>query len=239
MKPYNTQDSKKSEIREMFNRIAPSYDFLNHLLSLNFDRVWRRRMVRRLSQHAPERVLDVATGTADVAINVARKCNGCKVVGLDLSEEMVRYATRKVEQKGLAEQISLVVGDAEQLPFEGGEFDAVTASFGVRNFGDLPQGLSEMCRVLKAGGKCFIMEFSRPDDVPLFASMYRFYFHHILPVVGGWISRDRQAYDYLPGSVDEFPSHNTFEDMMRTAGFTKVESLKLMWGVAYIYIGTK
>lgn len=239
MKPYNTQDSKKSQIREMFNRIAPSYDFLNHLLSLNLDRLWRRRMVRRLAEHNPERVLDVATGTADVAINVARKCADCRVVGLDLSSEMIRYATEKVRRRQLSDRVELMVGDAEQLPFEVGEFDAVTASFGVRNFGDLPRGLSEMCRVLRTGGRCYIMEFSRPDDVPLFASLYRFYFHHILPVVGGWISRDRKAYDYLPGSVDEFPAHTDFEQMMRSAGFAEVRSLRLMWGVAYIYIGVK
>ena len=169
----------------------------------------------------------------------AIKCTNCQVVGLDLSEEMVRYATRKVEQKSLAERISLVVGDAEQLPFEEGEFDAVTASFGVRNFGDLPQGLSEMCRVLKAGGKCYIMEFSRPDDVPLFASLYRFYFHHILPVVGGWISRDRKAYDYLPDSIEEFPDPERFLDIMRRAGFQQCRRHALSFGIAQIYIGQK
>lgn len=239
MKPYNTQESKKNEIRKMFNRIAPNYDFLNHLLSLNFDRLWRRRMVRRLAEHTPTRVLDVATGTADVAINVARKCPDCRVVGLDLSSEMIRYAEEKVRQRQLSDRVELMVGDAENLPFGEQEFDAVTASFGVRNFGELPRGLSEMCRVLRTGGRCYIMEFSCPDDVPLFSSLYRFYFHHILPVVGGWISRDRQAYDYLPGSVDEFPSHTDFEQMMRTAGFSKVSSLRLMWGVAYIYIAEK
>jgi demethylmenaquinone methyltransferase/2-methoxy-6-polyprenyl-1,4-benzoquinol methylase len=239
MKPYNTQDSKKAEIREMFNKIAHNYDFLNHLLSLNFDRLWRRRMVRLVAENEPRNLLDVACGTADVAINVAQKIDGCSVVGLDLSEEMVHYAEHKVNSRGLSAKIDLIVGDAEQLPFDEGSFDAVTASFGVRNFGDLPQGLSEMCRVLTPEGRCFIMEFSRPDDVPMFSSLYRFYFHHILPIIGGLISKDRKAYDYLPQSVDEFPSHNSFEEMMRQAGFSEVRSVRLMWGVAYIYIGIK
>ncbi len=239
MKPYNTQESKKEEIREMFNKIAPNYDFLNHLLSMNFDRLWRRRMVRMVAETEPKDLLDVATGTGDVAINVARKIENCAVTGIDLSDEMVRYAEQKVEERGLSSRIDLLVGDAEQLPFAEASFDATTASFGVRNFGDLPKGLSEMCRVLRGGGSCFVMEFSRPDDVPLFSWLYRFYFHRILPIVGGLISKDRQAYTYLPQSVDEFPSHDEFESMMLSAGFSEVRSVRLMWGVAYIYIGIK
>ena len=238
MKPYNTEDSKKSEIRDMFNKIAPRYDLLNHLLSLNLDRLWRRRMVKLVAKSEPNDLLDVASGTGDVAINAALKIDG-SVIGLDLSEEMVRYAEYKIEQRGLSSKIDMMVGDAEQLPFDEGSFDAVTASFGVRNFGDLPKGLSEMCRVLRAGGRCFIMEFSCPDDVPLFPALYRFYFHRILPIVGGLISRDRKAYDYLPQSVDEFPSRDSFEQMLRTAGFSRVESVRLMWGVAYIYVAEK
>lgn len=239
MNPYNDVQTKKTQVRLMFDTIAPHYDLLNHLLSFDFDRLWRRKLVRLVAVSKPSRVLDVATGTADVAINVARRLPECSVVGVDLSDEMVRFGRVKVQQADMESRIVLMTGDAENLAFDDASFDAVTASFGVRNFGDLPKGVSEMCRVLSPGGRCCIMEFSSPSENTLFATLYRFYFHKILPLIGGLISKDRKAYGYLPRSVDEFPRREDFEAMMLGGGFTKVESVRLMWGVAYIYIGTK
>lgn len=239
MKPYNTEQSKTSEVRTMFDRIAPHYDMLNHLLSFGFDRMWRRRAVREIAEHNPQRILDIATGTADLAVDMVHHIDGCHVTGADLSAEMIRYAKSKIEHKGLSSRVELLVADAEQMPFADASFDAVTVAFGVRNFGDAACGLREMQRVLREGGECCILEFSSPRSGTLFAALYKFYFHKVLPLLGGIISRDAQAYKYLPESVDEFPDSATFCGMMREAGFGRVRTIRLMSGVAYIYIGTK
>lgn len=222
----------------MFDRIAPSYDTLNHLMSLGIDHLWRRRAVRELREFAPKRVLDLATGTCDLAIAIAKGIEGVKVTGTDISTEMVEVGRAKVAERGLSEQIELGIADAEQLPYGEGEYDAVTVGFGVRNFVHKEQGLSEMARVLRSGGVVEILELSRPTN-KIFGPIFRFYFHKLMPIVGGWISGDRAAYNYLPASVDKFPAPQRFVEMMREAGFEECCAISLTFGVAYIYIGVK
>ena len=233
-----TENQPKSPIRAMFDRIAPSYDTLNHLMSLGIDYLWRRRAVRELRKFAPKRVLDLATGTCDLAIAIAKGIEGVKVTGTDISTEMVEVGRAKVAERGLSEQIELGIADAEQLPYGEGEFDAVTVGFGVRNFVHKEQGLSEMARVLRSGGVVEILELSRPTN-KIFGPIFRFYFHKLMPIVGGWISGDRAAYNYLPASVDKFPAPERFVEMMREAGLEECRAISLTFGVAYIYIGIK
>ncbi len=221
----------------MFDNIAPAYDRLNSLLSFGLDSLWRRRVVKMATQRGAVHAIDVATGTADLAIDLARR-SGAEVVGVDLSEAMIEIGRRKVERAGLGDRIRLIAGDAENLPLEDCSADCLTVAFGVRNFQDMEAGLRQMHRVLMPGGSCYVLEFSVPDGV-IFAPLFRFYFHRILPVIGGVVSGDRKAYEYLPCSVDEFPSREKFESMMRGAGFDEVKSVKLMFGVAYIYVGVK
>lgn len=222
----------------MFDGIAPTYDALNHLLSLGIDRGWRRKVVKMAAGNSPRAILDVATGTGDLAIALARKIPEAHVVGVDISENMLALGREKVARRELDERIVLRAGDAEALGFEEGEFDCVTVAFGVRNFGDIPKGLREMQRVLRPGGSCFVLEFSEPT-VPLFSRVYRLYFHSVLPWMGRLISRDRAAYDYLPRSVDAFPAPERFSEMLREAGFTAIRVRKLTFGVAYIYEAEK
>ncbi len=228
----------KGPIRAMFDRIAPSYDTLNHLFSLGIDHLWRRRTVRELRKFAPKRVLDLATGTCDLAIAMAKGIEDVKVMGTDISTEMVEVGRAKVARRGLSERIELGIADAEQLPYGDGEYDAVTVGFGVRNFVHKDQSLNEMARVLRSGGVVEILELSRPTN-KIFAPIFRFYFHKLMPIVGGWISGDRAAYNYLPASVDKFPAPERFVEMMREAGFDDCRTIKLTFGVAYIYIGIK
>ena len=204
MKPYNTDQSKKEEVREMFDHIAPKYDLLNHTLSMNIDRLWRRHVVKTVRRAKPRRILDVATGTGDLAIAMARRIKDVQILAVDLSERMLDVARRKVEARGLDGRIVLDRGDAEHLDLAPASVDVATVAFGVRNFGDLDLGLRELARVVKPGGKVVILEFSRPAN-PLFRAVYEFYSYRILPRIGGMVSRDRKAYEYLPASVGEFP----------------------------------
>ncbi len=237
VKPYNTRSSKKEEVREMFDSIAPRYDLLNHTLSLNVDRWWRRRVVGEVRRGAPAQILDMATGTGDLAIELARHIPGAHVTGVDLSDRMLAEARRKVAAQGLAERIELHQGDAEH-PTAEACYDAATVAFGVRNFGDLHAGLCGLARAIKPGGKVVILEFSRPRS-RLFRALFGFYFCRILPWVGGMVSHDRRAYDYLPASVGEFPSPEAFLAMMGRAGFADCRARSLSGGIAYIYIGVR
>lgn len=231
-------ETKKNMVRDMFDHIAPTYDRLNHLLSFGIDRLWRRKTVRRVAAGHPRRILDLATGTGDLAVAMTRRMADAHVTGLDLSVEMLAYGQQKVERKGLADRIRLVEGDAEHLPFGSDEFDAVTIAFGIRNFGDMDAGLREAVRVLRSGGRICILEFSTPSG-RLFGPLYRFYFHRILPRIGRMISHDDAAYRYLPDSVDHFPNNLLFLRRMERAGFTDCRSRRLMRGIAYIYEGVK
>ena len=234
MKPYNQEESKKVQVRNMFNNIAPTYDRLNHILSVNIDRLWRRRVVRLVQKMKPQQILDVATGTGDLAIAMARKIEGCRILGVDLSEQMLAVAREKVAACGLSETIALAVGDAEHLEVADGSVDVATVAFGVRNFENLEQGLREMHRTIKEGGHIVILEFSTPRS-RIFGSIYRWYSHKVLPKVGRLISRDGAAYDYLPSSVDEFPAPERFMDMLREAGFKSCKARSQSFGIAQIY----
>ena len=239
MKPYNNTDrTKKEEVREMFDNIAPKYDLLNHTLSMSIDRVWRRRVVNEVRRTKPRRILDVSTGTGDLAIAMARRIRDVQVLGVDLSEQMLAVAHRKVEARGLDNRIVLDRGDAEHLAVADASVDVATVAFGVRNFGDLAAGLRELARTIKPGGKVVILEFSRPRN-RAFRALYEFYSYKILPRIGGLVSRDKQAYEYLPASVGEFPAPEVFLEMMGQAGFGKCRARSQSFGIAQIYIGEK
>ena len=236
VKPYDTARSKKEEVRDMFDRIAPRYDLLNHTLSLSIDRLWRRRVVREVRRGSPARVLDMATGTGDLAIELARRLPGVHVTGVDLSERMLAEAQRKVAQRGLTGRIDLRQGDAEHPAPEAGMFDAATVAFGVRNFGDLDAGLRGLAGALRPGGRIVILEFSRPRN-RLFRVLYEFYTRRILPLVGGAVSHDRRAYAYLPASVEAFPAPEAFLERLAQAGFRDCRARSISGGIAQIYVG--
>lgn len=237
MKPYDTDQSKTEQVRDMFDRIAPTYDTLNHTLSLNIDRWWRRRTVDIVERLHPGRILDVATGTGDLAIAMARRIAGARITGVDPSKGMLDVARRKVAACGLDERIVFVTGTAEQLAADGA-FDAATVAFGVRNFGDLGAGLRQMARALRSGGTVVVLEFSTPPN-PVVRWGYGIYSHRILPAIGGLVSHDRAAYRYLPESVDEFPAPARFLDIMREAGFDACTARSLSFGIAHIYTGVR
>ena len=221
MKPYNTDQTKKEEVREMFDNIAPKYDLLNHTLSMSIDRVWRRRVVGEVRRAKPGRILDVATGTGDLAIAMARRIRDVQVLGVDLSEQMLAVARRKIEARGLDGRIVLDRGDAERLAVADASVDVATVAFGVRNFGDLGAGLRELARTIKPGGKVVILEFSRPRN-RVFRALYEFYSYKILPRIGGLVSRDKRAYE-----------------MMARAGFRNCRARSQSFGIAQIYIGER
>ena len=238
--PYQDDAAdKKSQVATMFNSIAGKYDFLNHFLSAGTDIYWRRKAVAELKQLRPARILDIATGTADFAIETLRAAPAdAQVTGVDISEGMLAVGRRKLVAKGLTQRISLELGDSENLPFADDSFDAVTASFGVRNFANLRQGLAEMRRVLRPGGKLVILEFSKPTAFPL-KQAYNFYFQRILPVFGKLISHDRAAYSYLPASVQAFPDGPAFLAILSQVGFISPAWQPLTFGISSIYTAHK
>ena len=239
MKPYNEEQSKKEQVEKMFDNIAPTYDKLNHIMSLNIDRIWRRRVMRIVRRAKAHKIMDVATGTGDLAIAMAKRVDRTQILGIDLSEEMLAVARRKIEKQGLEERIMLEKGDAENLHMvASNSIDAVTVAFGVRNFENIERGLSELYRTLKPGGKLVVLEFSMPKN-RLIRWIYSQYAHRLLPRIGGMISKDKQAYTYLPDSVEEFPAPERFADMLRSVGFCRVKVRSQSFGIAYIYIATK
>ncbi|MFT7344294.1 MAG: demethylmenaquinone methyltransferase/2-methoxy-6-polyprenyl-1,4-benzoquinol methylase [Lentimonas sp.] len=238
VKPYGQQDqSKKQEVQKMFDNISSRYDFLNHFLSLGIDRVWRRKAINKLRSIQPKKILDIATGTADFAL-AAMKLQPAEVVGLDLSSGMLEVGKKKIKKKGLDEVISMVQGDSEKLDFEDGYFDALTVGFGVRNFEDLEQGLSEMLRVVRPGGKLVILEFSKPKKFPI-KHAFGFYSKYLIPFFGKRISKDEKAYSYLPESVEAFPEGENFVNILKKVGYKNVEAELVSGGIATIYMGIK
>ena len=238
VKPYqNEEGSKKEQVAKMFDNISERYDFLNHILSLNIDKGWRRKVVRMASQGNPQSILDVATGTADLAIAL-KKVQPREIIGVDISQGMLDVGQKKISGKGLGELITLKLGDSEDLPFENDRFDVVTVAFGVRNFENLEKGLSEIRRVLTPGGKLLVLEFSQPESFP-FKQLYRFYFKNILPGIGRLVSRDSSAYTYLPDSVDAFPYGNDFTAILKHCGYKNSRAQKLTFGIANIYEALK
>lgn len=223
-----------SPIASMFDRISPKYDALNHLLSLNIDKVWRRKTAKVVAKHHPTDILDLATGTADLAIQLAKRNPQAHIIGTDISEKMLEIGMEKIRKKGLENQIELRLGDAATLPFEDNSFNAVTVAFGVRNFENMRQGLSEIHRVLKPSGMAFILEFSMPEKFPI-KQLYRLYFSHILPKIGKWVSKDASAYSYLPESVERFPKPLEFLRLLSSSGLTEGTMRHFGHGIATLY----
>ncbi|MGC1244277.1 MAG: bifunctional demethylmenaquinone methyltransferase/2-methoxy-6-polyprenyl-1,4-benzoquinol methylase UbiE [Chryseosolibacter sp.] len=236
--PYKAENSgKKEQMAKMFNNISRRYDFLNHLLSMGIDRLWRKTAISFLKPSAPQRMLDVATGTGDFAIQ-ALSLNPQKITGIDISEGMLAVGRKKVEKLGLTNRIELLTGDSENLQFSADSFDAVTVGFGVRNFEDLEKGLSEIRRVLKPGAMLVVLEFSRPRKFPM-RQLYNFYFKNILPGLGRLISNDKSAYTYLPESVEAFPDGTDFENILKKVGFKETSCRPLTFGISSIYTARK
>lgn len=234
--PYNNEQSKKTQVEDMFDNIAPKYDLLNHVLSMKIDVLWRNTLVKWMSKDQPRLVLDVATGTGDLAIAV-QKGTGAEIVGLDLSQQMLNVGIEKIKKNHLTEKIDMVKGDAENLSFEDNKFDAVSVAFGVRNFENLEKGLLELRRVVKENASVYILEFSKVEGV--LAPLYMFYFKYILPQIGRLVSKDNRAYTYLPDSVNAFPYGEKMKTILESTGFKKVEYKKLSLGIATIYKATK
>ncbi len=238
IKPYGDEGTKSEQMERMFDRIAPVYDRLNHVLSWNIDKAWRRRAINRLKPFHPQRILDVATGTGDFAIRGCRVLRPRDMVGTDISEGMMDVGREKAKREGLADCMAFVKADCADLPFPDKRFDAVTVAFGVRNFEDLDKGLSEMRRVLDDNGKLVILELSEPGWFPM-KQLYALYSRTIIPALGKCWSEDRGAYTYLPRSVRAFPQGKTMAGILRKAGFGEVGFKRLTLGVCTLYWATK
>ena len=234
--PYKNSEAKKKQITQMFDNISTSYDFLNHTLSLGMDNIWRKIAIKKLSNN-PVTILDIATGTGDFAISASKYTNAT-ITGIDISQGMLDVGVEKIAKKGLTNRIKLQLADSENLPFKNNSYDAITAGFGVRNFEDLNKGLSEMYRTLKSGGIVAILEPSAPTHFPL-KQLYKLYFHYILPFIGGIISKDKNAYTYLPDSVSAFPSENNFLTELVKVGFKESKHIPLTFGIVSLYIAIK
>lgn len=236
--PYSDKGSKREQVESMFDKIAPYYDFLNHLLTLNIDVLWRKKTINSLKEQAPMKILDIATGTGDLAIMAVERLNPKEVIGLDLSAKMLAIGQEKINKKKLQNFITLTQGDSENLPFEDNTFDAITVGFGVRNFEHLEKGLKEIFRVLKPEGKLAILEFSMPTAFP-FKQGYHFYFKNILPLIGRITSKDPRAYTYLYESVQAFPDGNKFTQILEGINFKSSKCKPLTLGICSLYTATK
>ena len=237
VKPYKTEKSKKEEVAQMFDNISKRYDFLNHFMSLGIDKLWRKKAIRLLKPVQPKRVIDLATGTGDFAIE-ALALKPEKIVGVDISNGMLEQGRVKMKKRGVEHIISMENGDSEDLPFEDGYFDALTVGFGVRNYENLEKGLAEMLRVLRPGGMAVILEFSKPKKFPI-KQAFGFYSKYIIPFLGKSISKDSSAYTYLPESVEAFPEGKAFEEILAKVGYKEVKSKLVSGGIATIYYGKK
>ncbi|HMQ50018.1 MAG TPA: bifunctional demethylmenaquinone methyltransferase/2-methoxy-6-polyprenyl-1,4-benzoquinol methylase UbiE [Saprospiraceae bacterium] len=222
----------------MFDRIAPYYDFLNHFLSLGIDKSWRKKAIRQIKPENQAYILDVATGTADVALEISRQFKSSTIIGIDISKEMLAIGRQKIAKRQLSDKIELQQGDSENLPFSDNTFDAITVAFGVRNFENLEKGLAEMYRVLKPGGQLVVLEFSKPKSFP-FKQLYNFYFKNILPFIGRFTSKDKKAYSYLYESVQAFPDGAAFIHILQQTGYKANQCIELTLGVCSIYKGEK
>jgi demethylmenaquinone methyltransferase/2-methoxy-6-polyprenyl-1,4-benzoquinol methylase len=238
VKPYKHSDlSKKEQVTQMFDTISKEYDGLNRVISFGIDVKWRKKVVAIVSAQQPKTILDIATGTGDLAINLA-KTNAAKIVGFDISPGMLEIGKKKIAQKQLEHKIEMVLGDSESMPFDDNAFDAITVAFGVRNFENLEQGLSEILRVLKPNGTFVILETSVPTKTP-YKQGYTFYTKHILPLIGKLFSKDKVAYSYLCESASVFPYGEALNNILRKIGFINAEALPQTFGVATIYTASK
>lgn len=236
--PYAGSASKKEQVANMFNNISGTYDFLNHFLSLGIDKLWRKKAIKELLSLQPRKILDVATGTGDFAIEAARILRPEKIIGVDISEGMLEVAKKKIQKHNLGAVFSVQLGDSEGLPFENDTFDAIIVAFGVRNYENLEKGLADMYRVLKPEGKIVVLEFSKPRSFPVKQS-YNFYFNYITPFFGRLFSKDKHAYSYLPESVAAFPDGEAFTRLMEQVGYKHTKHRSLTFGISAIYTGVK
>lgn len=239
VKPYQEKESEKREqVELMFNNISPKYDLLNRVLSLGIDKIWRKQALNLLKKDKPAYILDVATGTADLAIEAVTRLKPTSIVGIDIAENMLQIGREKIAKKQLDKIITLQKGDSEKIDFADNTFDAVIVSFGVRNFQHLELGLSEIYRVLKSGGSIMVLEFSKPQKAP-FKQVYQFYFKNILPIIGKMVSKDTAAYTYLPDSVNAFPDGKSFCAILEKVGFSVQHYKPFTFGVCTAYVGKK
>jgi len=238
VKPYSDSDlSKKQQVEQMFDNISGKYDLLNRILSMGIDVSWRKKVVKSVKKENPATILDIATGTGDLAIAMA-KSTDAKITGFDLSAGMLEVGRKKVEEQNLQNRIEMIQGDAENMPFEDNSFDVITVAFGVRNFENLEKGLNDIYRVLKPGGKFIILEFSQPESFPM-KQLYSFYSRTVLPRIGKKISKDQSAYTYLPDSVQAFPYGEEMKKILKKSKFVEPYDKKLTFGIASIYESKK
>jgi demethylmenaquinone methyltransferase / 2-methoxy-6-polyprenyl-1,4-benzoquinol methylase len=238
IKPFSGSDkAKKIQVEEMFDSIAGRYDFMNRFFSAGIDKAWRQKAIRLLQKENPKKILDIATGTADMAIMACKLLQPEKVTGIDLSAEMLALGRKKVEKEGFAGKIELLKGDAEAINFNENTFDAVTAAFGVRNFENLENGLLEIFRVLKPGGRLIVLEFSKPK--PGFRQLFNLYMGIVAPEVARWFRQNKKAYQYLNRSSNAFPDRRHFTDILTRVGFSDTEFIPLSFGICCIYSGRK
>ncbi len=234
VKPYKDQDnSRKEQVTQMFDNISGNYDFMNRIMTFGIDVKWRKKVVKMVADTHAKKILDIATGTGDFAIMLA-KIKPEKIVGLDISPGMLEVGKKKIKEKGLGNLIEMVLGDSENLPFADNSFDAITVGFGVRNFEDLDKGLQEINRVLRPGGIFVVLETSQPDKFP-FKQLYKFHSKYIIPLLGSLFSKDKKAYDYLPESAQAFPYGEAFNNILKKNEFIQVQDFPLLFGAARIY----
>jgi len=238
IKPFSGEGSKKAQVSDMFDRIAPRYDFMNRFLSVGIDVGWRRKAIRRFEKEAPQVLLDVATGTADMAIMAARMLQPRKIIGIDISEKMLEFGRKKVEAQKLGTRIELLSGDSETINFPDHTFDGVMVAFGVRNFEHLEKGLGEILRVLKPGAQLVVLEFSKPR-IPGVRNLYNLYMGIVAPEVARWFTKNKRAYQYLNESAKAFPDRKRFADILKQTGFSDTEWKPLSLGICCIYSGRK
>ncbi|MBR5440364.1 MAG: bifunctional demethylmenaquinone methyltransferase/2-methoxy-6-polyprenyl-1,4-benzoquinol methylase UbiE [Prevotella sp.] len=237
IKPYG-EGEKAQQVEQMFDNIAPTYDKLNHRLSWNIDRGWRRKAIQVLAPHKPQTLLDIATGTGDFAILAAEMLHPQAIVGADISEGMMEIGRQKVAQKGLAAVIQFQKEDCLALSYPAESFDAVTAAFGIRNFAELEKGLSEMCRVLKKGGHLSVVELTTPVRFPM-KQLFRLYSHTVLPLYGRLVSRDKRAYEYLTATIEAFPQGEKMVEILKKSGFSQARFQRMTFGICTMYFATK
>jgi len=238
IRPYNDKGDKGTQVEQMFDNIAPSYDKLNHRLSWNIDRGWRRKAIRQLAAEHPQQLLDIATGTGDFAIMAAKMLKPQRIVGADISEGMMEIGRRKVMQMNLQDTVTFEKQDCMSLDYPDGSFDAVTAAFGIRNFPDLDKGLREMCRVLRKGGQLSIVELTTPVSFPM-RQLFSIYSHTVLPVYGRMISHDTSAYSYLTKTIEAFPQGEEMMGILKKAGFSQTSFKRLTFGICTMYYAVK
>ncbi len=236
--PYSDDRQKGEQVREMFDTIAPAYDFMNRAMTLGIDKIWRARAVRLIASERPRHILDVATGTGDLAIKMAQKAPQATVTGIDLSQGMIDIGNKKIARKDLTERVSLRVADCLDLPFPDDTFDCVTVAYGVRNFQHLLEGYREMERVLRPGGLLCVLELSTPTS-PITRPLYNLYTRHIIPLVGRLISKDTRAYSYLPESIAACAQGDQMTQLMRQAGMTEATHHPMTLGTCTLYTARK